>query len=304
MQDWKSRVFEIDGLYAIEYTGYTMRPHRHASIEVTYVESGKCDLEIYHPVTHGMTRVPVTPNNFIILNAGTYHALHVDRDVTCALKTVEFKAVGRPAGAGGVPMETLLCCSLAFRSMITENKPYIVLCDTAQIIRVLTEIISLHNSYHWELPGDKYLLMQFKIGEFLLKLNDCLPVSGTGNVGVTYIRKAQQLIREWYPDGDLTPDKIAREIGVTKHYLMSLFQKHLGHTILHEIHSVRIEQACGKILNTQNSLTEIAFACGYNTRQSFFSNFKRIMGMSPSQFRNRNKRISIYSYAEIHEDEL
>ncbi len=305
IRDFENRVFEIDGLYAIEYTGYSMRPHRHAAIEVTYVENGKCDLEIYHPVNHSMTRVPVTSNNFIILNSGTYHALHVDDDVTCALKTIEFKTVDRPANpVGSIELGLLLRCSLTFRNMITEARPYIVLCDTAQIVRVMTEIIYLHNSYRWELPNDKYMLLQLKIAEFLLKMNDCTLVSGMGNVGVVYIKRAQQLIREHYMDGELTPEEIARQIGVTKHYLMTLFQKHLGHTMLHEINSVRIEQACSKILNTTDSLIEIGFSCGYNTRQSFFANFRKITGTSPSQFRYRNKHISIYSYAEIHDDEL
>lgn len=300
-----NRVFEIEGLYAIEYTGYTMRPHRHAAIEITYVESGKCDLEIYHPTQHSMTRVPVMPNNFIILNSGVYHALHVEDNVTCSLKTIEFKAVERPAyPMPSIRLGALLRCTLTFRSMLAEGRPYMVLSDTAQITRVMTDIIYLHTQYQWNLPDDKYMLMQCKISEFFLKVNDCTMVGGMGNVGIIYIKRAQQMIRAHYMDPELSPEAIAREIGVTKNYLMMLYQKHLGHTMLQEIQALRIEQACGKILNSQDKLIEIGFACGYNTRQSFFTNFKNIMGMSPSQYRKNNRHVSTYSYAEIHDDEL
>lgn len=300
-----NRVFEIEGLYAIEYTGYTMRPHRHAAVEITYVESGKCDLEIYLSASHSMTRVPVMPNSLIILNSGVYHALHVEDHVTCGLKTIEFKAVERPVHPKlSIRLEALLRCTLTFRSMLTEGRPYMVLSDTAQIIRVITDIIHLHTQYQWNLPDDKYMLMQCKISEFFLKVNDCTIVSGIGSVGIVYIKRAQQMIRARYMDPELSPHAIAQEIGVTKHYLMMLYQKHLGHTILQEIQALRIEQACSKILNSQDKLIEIGFACGYNTRQSFFTNFKRIMSISPSQYRKNNRHVSTYSYAEIHDDEL
>lgn len=302
---FQKSVFEIEGLYALEYTGYTMRPHRHASFEITYVESGKCDLEIYHAVNHNMTRVPVMPNNFIILNSGVYHALHVEENVTCVLKTIEFKTVERPTlPMTSILLGSLLRCTLTFRTMLAEGRPYMVLSDTAQITRVMTDIIQLHTQYQWDLPSDKYMLMQCKISEFFLKVNDCTIVSGVGNVGIVYIKRAQQIIRARYMDAELSPEAIAQEIGVTKNYLMMLYQKHVGHTILHEIQTLRIEQACSKILNTQDKLIEIGFACGYNTRQSFFANFKNIMGMSPSQYRYHNKHVSTYSYTEEHDDEL
>lgn len=302
---FENRVFEIEGLYSIEYKGYTMRPHRHAAIEITYVESGRCELNIHNPLNHSVINVPILSNNFIIINAGVYHDLYVDDDITCALKTIEFKAVEHASSKPfGLSLGQLLRCTLLVRNMLAQGQPYMVLCDTVQLSRVMTEIIYLHTRFQWNLPNDKYLLMQYKIGEFLLKVNDCMPVNDIGNVGVVYIKRAQHLIRERLLDADLTIDMIASEIGITKNYLMTLYQKHLGHTVLSEIQSLRVEQACSKILNTDEPLTDIGFACGFNTRQSFFSNFKKIMGMSPSRFRARNTRISIYSYAEIHSDEL
>lgn len=302
---YDSKVFEIEGLYSIEYKGYSMRPHRHEALEILYVENGRCEVNIHNPVNRSMISVPILPNNFIIVNAGVYHDLHVDDDVNCVLKTIELKALERPLlPVPHMTLGQLLRHTLLFRTMLSEKRPYMVLCDTTRLIRVMTEIISLHTKYQWDLPGDKYVLMQLKISELLLKVNDCVPVSGTVNGSVVYIRRAQQVIRERLFEPDLTPEVVAQEIGITKNYLMTLFQKHLGHTVLHEIQSLRIEQACSKILNTSDPLIDIGFSCGFNTRQSFFSNFKKYTGLSPSQFRTQHMRTSIYSYAEFHKDEL
>lgn len=60
----------------------------------------------------------------------------------------------------------------------------------AQITRVTTDIIHLHSPYAWDLPRDKYLLMQCKISEFFLKVNDCTLVNGVGDVWIVYIKRA------------------------------------------------------------------------------------------------------------------
>lgn len=297
--------FEIEGLYSTEYRDYSMRPHRHAAIEIMYVEHGKCEVNIHNPPSPAVTHVPLLANNFIILNAGVYHDLHVPASENCGLKTIEFNLSGRAQFRdSSVSLEQLLDHSIVLRTLLNDRKPYLVLCDTVKLIRVMSDIIHLHDRYKWHPPDDKYMLMQMKIGELFLQINDCVPVSGVSNVGLAYIRRSQQLIRQQLFSPELTPDVIAREIGITKHYLMSLYQKHLNHTVLHEIQSLRVEHACSRILNTADKLIDIGFSCGFNTRQSFFNTFKKMTGVSPQQFRSRYSRISTYLYAEWHDDEL
>jgi len=302
---YDDKIFEIEGLYSIEYKGYSMRPHRHEALEILYVEKGQCEVNFHNPSINSVTTVRILPNNFIIINAGFYHDLHVDDDVSCTLKTIELKTA--TPSLLSVPYMTLKHIfqqAFLFRTMLLEKRAYFVLCDTIRFANVMTEIIYLHTKYKWHLPSDKYMLMQIKISELLLKMDDCVPISGASNCGVLYIRKAQQIIREKLFDPELTPDSVAKDIGITKNYLMSLYQKHMDHTILNEIQSLRIEQACSKILNTNEPLIDIGFSCGFNTRQSFFSNFKKYTGVSPSEFRSQHTHISTYSYQTFHDDEL
>lgn len=95
-------------------------------------------------------------------------------------------ADGQPEGERkrGVPMECHVCESAQAACEAAG------LLMAAQITRVTTDIIHLHSPYAWDLPRDKYLLMQCKISEFFLKVNDCTLVNGVGDVWIVYIKRA------------------------------------------------------------------------------------------------------------------
>ena len=48
----------------------------------------------------------------------------------------------------------------------------------------------------------------------------------------------------------------------------------------------RIERAARKLRNSQLSVTEIAFSCGFNDLSYFIKTFKNIKGVTPTKFRN------------------
>ena len=47
----------------------------------------------------------------------------------------------------------------------------------------------------------------------------------------------------------------------------------------------RIGEAQNLLIGTDRSITEIAFSCGYNNSNYFQSVFKRLVGMTPGQYR-------------------
>ncbi|MHC4158826.1 MAG: helix-turn-helix transcriptional regulator, partial [Planctomycetota bacterium] len=53
---------------------------------------------------------------------------------------------------------------------------------------------------------------------------------------------------------------------------------------------VRIERAKELLLATEQSCTEICFQVGYNNQSYFTRTFKRLVGMTPLQFRIGNLR--------------
>jgi AraC-like DNA-binding protein len=69
------------------------------------------------------------------------------------------------------------------------------------------------------------------------------------------------------------------------------FKKHTGKTYVAFLNEIRIGEACKKIvLGNFDSISSIAFACGFNSAMSFNRVFKKIIGQSPSQYQKEYRQ--------------
>lgn len=297
-------VFEIAGLCSNDYSEHNKGIHCHDALVFVYVESGTCEIGI-HDQAHSKARPILIPvNNFAVINAGVHHCVHIVDSAACKLKVMQLKlATDVMQEIPHIHMGRALLHMRQLQTMLNENWPYMVLCDTISLGRVLTNIFHLQEKHSKELPAEKSLLMHLKINELLLLLDDCVLVDGGTAGGASYVVKAQQIIREQLFSPELSPQRVAEEVGITKNYLMDLFQKELGHTVMYEIQSRRIEQACSRILNSDELLMDIGFSCGFNTRQSFSTNFKKFTGISPYKFRERHMHPSVGEDGGLRKDE-
>ena len=83
---------------------------------------------------------------------------------------------------------------------------------------------------------------------------------------------------------------IANEFYITKYHLCRIFKESTGLTITQYINSLKIHQASELLRKTDSSITEIGFACGFNSTMYFCKTFKEIVNMTPSEFRQHRLR--------------
>lgn len=91
---------------------------------------------------------------------------------------------------------------------------------------------------------------------------------------------AQDVGRNWYID----------EVGETLAKSKRSLQRQIadeGHTFSSIVRQVRAEQATNLLLNTEFSLAEIGFCCGYSDQAHFQRDFKRSTNMAPKIFRKQ-----------------
>jgi AraC-like DNA-binding protein len=79
-------------------------------------------------------------------------------------------------------------------------------------------------------------------------------------------------------------DEITRSLGMSERTLQRQL-KHLGTTFQREVGVVRIKEAQRRMLDSDASLTEIAFDLGFGSLQYFSTLFHRITGEQPSVWR-------------------
>lgn len=106
---------------------------------------------------------------------------------------------------------------------------------------------------------------------------------------VTQISPAINYIDANY-DKPITLADIARASYISVSRLAHIFKEQMGITLIDYLTSVRIERAKQLLLATEQSCTEICFQVGYNNQSYFTRTFKRLVGMTPRQFRAGNLR--------------
>ena len=106
---------------------------------------------------------------------------------------------------------------------------------------------------------------------------------------VTQIRPAINYIDANY-DKPIGLADIAKASYMSVSRLAHIFKEQMGITLIDYLTSVRIERAKQLLLATTQNCTEICFQVGYNNQSYFTRTFKRLVGMTPRQFRVKNLR--------------
>lgn len=77
----------------------------------------------------------------------------------------------------------------------------------------------------------------------------------------------------------------AKSFGYDYAYLSRMFRQKTGVSFTQYLNQFRISQAAYLLSNTAESISSVAFLCGYDTIRSFNRNFKALTGMTPQQYR-------------------
>ncbi|WP_159885090.1 response regulator [Paenibacillus puerhi] len=102
------------------------------------------------------------------------------------------------------------------------------------------------------------------------------------------INKVIQYIREHYAS-EFTVLSLAEYAAMDDKYLSGLFKKKTGQTIVHYIQQVRIEHARLYMEHTDWPIAEIGSKVGFASENYFAKIFKRVVGTTPSLYRQSHR---------------
>ena len=113
-----------------------------------------------------------------------------------------------------------------------------------------------------------------------------LAVSSNG-VKNRYISEALQYIAGHYSDWDISVKEIAEALRLSEGYLSHLFKKETGCTVASYVTRCRISMAMKLLASHQYKVYEVAEQVGYRDITYFSSTFKKMTGISPSEYLDR-----------------
>jgi len=94
--------------------------------------------------------------------------------------------------------------------------------------------------------------------------------------------------KELFKNSNLKLNDVAGQLNIVPHYLSQFLNDNLNKSFSVFINEYRIEEAKRLLLNPNNKYTTeaIGYECGFNSKSTFFTTFKKITGVTPTKFKN------------------
>lgn len=98
------------------------------------------------------------------------------------------------------------------------------------------------------------------------------------------VQAAEALLRSRLAE-KVRMSEAARSLGVTRARLFELFKRGTGMTPNDYLLRIRVDRARELMADAERSITEVAFATGFNSSQYFSTVFRRYTGLTPGAYR-------------------
>ena len=96
--------------------------------------------------------------------------------------------------------------------------------------------------------------------------------------------RARQFIEKHQAE-PLSLGRVAQSANISRYYFCKMFKRATGMNFIDYLSSVRVEKSKTLLLNPNSRISEAAFASGFQSMTNFNRAFRRIVGGSPTQFR-------------------
>ena len=102
--------------------------------------------------------------------------------------------------------------------------------------------------------------------------------------------KSHIIDNKLYLDPLLSMESLANDLGMSKSYFSKLINSYSTYNFSDFINSLRIEQAKKFLSNndfSEYTIVAIGLECGFNSKSTFYSAFKKFTSETPSSFRDK-----------------
>ena len=139
-----------------------------------------------------------------------------------------------------------------------------------------------HDASPFHLMGHLYLFIDY------LSRSSSSQMTTSGRVRDFYIKEALNYIEQNFQN-DISIENIASFCGLNRTYFGRIFKETVGKSPQQFLLSYRMAKAAELLKLTQLSISDIGNAVGYPNQLHFSRAFKNIYGMSPREWRNKNR---------------
>lgn len=101
------------------------------------------------------------------------------------------------------------------------------------------------------------------------------------------LEDAKAFIDENYRHDDMSLNMVAAQVNISPSYFSTIFSSEMGQTFVEYLTHVRLEKAKELLMCSNMRTAEIGYEVGYKDSHYFSYIFKKVVGCSPKEYRNR-----------------
>lgn len=102
------------------------------------------------------------------------------------------------------------------------------------------------------------------------------------------IRRIMDAVNENIGNPNLTVEVLAREIGISRVHLHRKLKELTNQSARDFLRNIRLQQAANLLSSSHHNISEVAFAVGFSNVAHFSSSFKKLYGVSPTEYMDTN----------------
>ena len=168
---------------------------------------------------------------------------------------------------------------------LSEQKRLLKMVDD---VRIVQEIRSVINELQQQEEGYEYLVVLSYV-ELMVLIYRYVSRHAFPPDMNSILQEAVMYLRQHY-SADVAMADVAAHTGVSERYLRKLFAREFHLSPLGYLQRIRIDKAVELLKNTELSVKEVAYLCGYHSPQYFAHVFKQYSGIRPQEIGRGRKQ--------------
>ncbi|MBP3657517.1 MAG: helix-turn-helix domain-containing protein [Clostridia bacterium] len=251
--------------------------HWHRTVELFYMESGTLE----YTTPNGKWTFPAGSGGFVNSNV-----LHTSRVVPSGEETIQLLHLFDSELLAGIPTSRVDAKYIRPLTSATGIEMIALSNDVPQQAALLEKIRKAFDldegSWGYEFTLRHYLT-EIWLELFELVRGD-LEANSRINPSDEKMKAMMRFIHSHYQES-ISVEDIAREAHISKRVCFRLFQENLHMTPLEYMTSYRLRKACQRLVDTNESITQIAYNCGLGSSSYFGKVFRERYGCTPAAYR-------------------
>jgi AraC-like DNA-binding protein len=259
-------------------THLASHPHSHGYFQIYYVISGN----LYHYV--GGESACMVKGDMVIIPPDVIH--HVSADGGTVFYSFSFdsgfllNSIGTPRPVTNLLYDLLRSDVDKIRATVSMPVEDIFYMESL-MAHILREFVEKPMGYY----DNVRMLASLVISYLARSYYEIHSVKEYVKANKEIIRHCVEFIESYYSE-DISIDKVAQQFNMSVSSFCKLFITETGYTFNHYLNRRRIEKAC-EYISAGYKLTALSAYVGYNDFSTFYRNFKKHIGVSPSEYKRR-----------------